>query len=85
MANTVRIERVILTELDSPSQIYMSICAINEMMPAMRETTPAICDEEGPGRENYGSLTMPHDPYPRALGPVALQQVQRSTIEQALL
>ena len=31
------------------------------------------------------SLTMPHDPYPRALGPIALQQVQRTAIKQALL
>lgn len=28
---------------------------------------------------------MPHDPNPRALGPVALQQVQRAAVEQALL
>lgn len=28
---------------------------------------------------------MPHYPYPRALGPIALQQVQRAAIEQALL
>jgi len=28
---------------------------------------------------------MPHDPYPRAFGPIALQQVQRAAIEQALL
>ena len=47
MANTVRIERVILTALDSSSQIYMRICVINEIMPAMRENTPAICDEKG--------------------------------------
>lgn len=47
MANTVRIERVILTALDSSSQIYMRICVINEIIPAMRENTPAICDQEG--------------------------------------
>ena len=28
---------------------------------------------------------MPHYPYPRALGPIALQQVQRAAIEQTLL
>ena len=28
---------------------------------------------------------MPHDPYPRALGPIALEQVQRAAIKQALL
>lgn len=39
MANTVRIERVILTELDSSSQMYMSTCVINETMPAIRENT----------------------------------------------
>jgi hypothetical protein len=84
VANTVRIERVILTELDSSSQIYMSICVINETMPAMRENAPAICDEEGLGRENFGSLTVPHDPYPRALDAIALQQVKGAAIEQAL-
>jgi hypothetical protein len=52
MANTVRIERVILTELDSSSQMYMSTCVINETMPAIRENTPAICDEEGQGRKD---------------------------------
>ncbi len=28
---------------------------------------------------------MPHDPYPRALGAVTLQQVQRAAVEHALL
>jgi hypothetical protein len=28
---------------------------------------------------------MPHDPDPRAFGPVALQEVQRAAVEQALL
>ena len=65
MANTVRIERVILTALDSSSQIYMRICVINEIMPAMRENTPAICDEKGRVVNTSSvSLTMPHDPYP---------------------
>ena len=30
-------------------------------------------------------LTMPHDPYPRALGAVSLQQVQSAAVEHALL
>lgn len=47
MANTVRIVRVILTELDSSSHTYKSICVINEMMPAMRENIPVACNEEG--------------------------------------
>ena len=46
MANTVMIERVILTEFDSSIHTYKSICVINETAAAIRENTPASCDEE---------------------------------------
>lgn len=32
-----------------------------------------------------GTLTVPHDPYPRALGAVTLQEVQSAAVEHALL
>jgi hypothetical protein len=41
-AKTVRIVSVILTEFDSSSHTYKIICVINEIVPAMRENTPAI-------------------------------------------
>jgi hypothetical protein len=39
-AYTVMMERVILTEFDSSSHTYKSICVINETAPAMRENIP---------------------------------------------
>lgn len=38
-AKTVMIESVILTEFDSSSHTYKSICMIKEMAPAMRENS----------------------------------------------
>ena len=39
-ANTVMMERVILTEFDSSSHTYKRICVIKETAPAMRENSP---------------------------------------------
>ena len=77
-ANTVRMVSVILTELDSSSHTYKIICVINEIVPAMSENTPAIIFfvmREARIEKRMCALTMPHDPYPRALGPIALQEV----------
>jgi hypothetical protein len=41
-ANTAKIVSVILTEFDSSSHTYKSICVIKEMVPATRENIPAI-------------------------------------------
>ena len=41
-ANTVMIERVILTEFDSSNHTYKSICVIKETAAAMRENSPEI-------------------------------------------
>ena len=87
-ANTVMNDRVILTEFDSSNHTYKSICVIKETAAAMRENSPGISvvRKRGALRPNArGTLTVPHDPYPRAFGPVALQQVQCAAVEQALL
>ena len=44
--NTVMIEIMILTELDSSSHTYKSTCVIKETVPAMREKSPVIRGEE---------------------------------------
>lgn len=46
-ANTVMMERLILTAFDSSNQTYKKICAIGRMMPPIRERIPAIHGEEG--------------------------------------
>jgi len=61
------------------------------MVPTTRENNPTIYYEEGGTQRVFGgpqrgeTLTMPHDPYPRALGAVTLQQVQSAAVEHALL
>jgi hypothetical protein len=37
------------------------------------------------GCGELGKLTVPHDPYPRALGAVGAQKVQGAAVEDALL
>jgi hypothetical protein len=57
------------------------------MAPKTREINPTIYNEQEGQRVWVAqrALTMPHDPNPRALSAVTLQQVQRAAVEHALL
>jgi hypothetical protein len=57
------------------------------MAPKTRESNPTIYIEQGRQRVWVAqmALTMPHDPDPRALSAVTLQQVQRAAVEHTLL